>query len=214
LGRCSRRRAVRAASGVTAVSVVRSFRRGSQDRAHDEAGPEVLKPAPGRWPGQARLGLEHGEPARRGTGDGRSPITSSRPGSCRAPAPLPARSWASIGRLAGARYPGQLVLAGSPGRSVSWSPCRCWGMPGSARRRTGPCCGACRSSRIRWRGGLSAACAPALSGVSALYCERNEAEEVSRPAMAIHPPASSPKLAVLVPAAATWSGPRRCARFR
>ena len=66
----------------------------------------------------------------------------------------------------------------------------------------------------RWRGGLSAACAPALSGVSAQYCERNEAEEVSRPAMAIHPPTSSPKLAVLVPAAATWSGPRRCARFR
>jgi integrase len=31
------------------------------------------------------LGLERGEPARRGADDGRSPITSSRPGSCRAP---------------------------------------------------------------------------------------------------------------------------------
>ena len=200
---------------MTAVSLVRSFRRGSQDRAHDEAGPEVLKPS--AWSLAWTSSTGAGAWRARQAGCGRRPVADhvvtagvvpGAPRHCLRGAGLRSGGWP------GARYPGQLMLAGSPGRSVSWSPCRCWGMPGSARRRTGPCCGACRSSRIPVAGRAVRACAPALSGVSALYCERNEAEEVSRPAMAIHPPASSPKLAVLVPAAATWSGPRRCARFR
>jgi hypothetical protein len=200
---------------VRAASGVRSFRRGSQDRAHDEAGPEVLKP--GGWSLAWTSSTGAGAWRARQAGCGRRPVADHVvtagvvPGAlrhCLRGAGLRSGGWP------GARYPGQLVLAGSPGRSVSRSPCRCWGMPGSARRRTGPCCGACPSSRIPAAGRPVCGVRPALSGVSALYCERNEAEEVSRPAMAIHPPTSSPKLAVLVPAAATWSGPRRCARFR
>ena len=200
---------------MTAVSVVRSFRRGSQDRAHDEAGPEVLKPSAWSlaWTGSTGAGAWRARQA----GCGRRPVADhvvtagvvpGAPRHCLRGARLRPGGWP------GARYPGQLVLAGSPGRSASWSPCRCWGCRGQRAVVPGRAAAPAGLRGSRWRGGLSAACAPALSGVSALYCERNEAEEVSRPAMAIHPPASSPKLAVLVPATATWSGPRRCARFR
>jgi len=134
---------------VRAASGVRSFRRGSQDRAHDEAGPEVLKPS--AWSLAWTSSTGAGAWRARQAGCGRRPVADHVvtagvvPGAlrhCLRGAGLRSGGWP------GARYPGQLVLAGSPGRSVSRSPCRCWGMPGSARRRTGPCCGACPSSRI------------------------------------------------------------------
>jgi hypothetical protein len=82
-------RTVKTASGATAVQIVYSSRRGSRDIEHigsarDDAELEVLKAvarqriAAGQ--GELELGLEVTWPARRGSGGGPLPITSSRMG--------------------------------------------------------------------------------------------------------------------------------------
>ena len=82
-------RTVKTASGATAVQVVYSSRRGSRDiehigSAHDDAELALLKAAAGQrlaaGQGELDLGLERTGPARRGTGGGPLPITSSRMG--------------------------------------------------------------------------------------------------------------------------------------
>jgi hypothetical protein len=80
-------RTVKTASGATAVQIVHSSRRGSQDiehigSAHDDAELELLKAAARQrmaaGQGELDLGLERTEPARRGAGSGPLPITASR----------------------------------------------------------------------------------------------------------------------------------------
>lgn len=80
---------MKTASGARAVQIVYSFRRGSGDMehigsAHDDAELEVLKAAARQrmaaGQGELDLGLERAEPAGRGVGGGRLPITSSRAG--------------------------------------------------------------------------------------------------------------------------------------
>ena len=82
-------RTVKTASGATAVQVVHSSRRGPRDiehigSAHDDAQVELLKAAARQrlaaGQGELDLGLEATGPARRGTGGGPLPITSSRMG--------------------------------------------------------------------------------------------------------------------------------------
>jgi hypothetical protein len=82
-------RTVKTGSGVTAVQIVHSSRRGSRDiehigSAHDDAELELLKAAARRrlaaGQGELELGPERTEPARRGAGGGPLPITGSRLG--------------------------------------------------------------------------------------------------------------------------------------
>jgi hypothetical protein len=82
-------RTVKTTSGATAVQIVHSSRRGSRDiehigSAHDGAGVELLKAAARQrlaaGQGELDLGLEATDPARRGSGGGPLPITSTRMG--------------------------------------------------------------------------------------------------------------------------------------
>jgi hypothetical protein len=82
-------RTVKTTSGTTAVQIVHSSRRGSRDiehigSAHDDVELELLRAAARQrlaaGQGELDLGLEVTEPARRGTGGGPLPITSSRMG--------------------------------------------------------------------------------------------------------------------------------------
>ena len=86
---CAYLRTVKTTSGATAVQIVHSSHRGSRDiehigSAHDDVELELLKAAARQrmagGQGELDLGLEVTEPARRGTGGGPLPITSTRMG--------------------------------------------------------------------------------------------------------------------------------------
>ena len=149
-------RTVKTASGATAVQIVHSSRRGSRDvehigSAHDDAELEVLKAAARQrlvaGQDELDLGLERTGAARRGAGGGPLPITSSRTG----------HLWDALahayGELGFDRAAGgdevfrQLVLARIIEPASKLDSLRVLEETGSARRRTGPCCGACRSMR-------------------------------------------------------------------
>src|SRR5712691_757623 len=141
---------VKTASGATAAQIVYSSHRGSRDiehigSAHDDVELELLKAAVRQrlaaGQGELDLGLDTA------AAGGPLPITASRMSCLLDALEQASRCWASAWRLAQMRCSGIWCWPGSSSRSASWTACASWRKRVRPSRRTGRCCGACRSMR-------------------------------------------------------------------